>query len=766
MGLLDSAKSLAGSVVDMHAHAAGDALDFVGLHDAAHSVDKWGDEVADDLGAGVGELNLGESEDPKDLLHGDAKAIAERVQHLMKFAAAFEAVATGLARMDSDHWKGKAADAFRSKFSGQPTAWRVMADACEAAAKGLAPLAGTVTWAQGQAKQAIDLYRKSEQATREAQDSYNRQADDYNRALKAYQSAGDASATAPARPAQFHDPGAALRRQAAELLTAARRQRVSAAGAAAQALRAATANAPKEPGVMDRIGMALQDAPAVLAVGALHFEGGVVKGAADMLKFARGVNPFDVYNITHPALYLDHLNSVAGGLAHTANHPTELVTALVGSGWGSDPSEAGGKAFFNLISGVATGGGSEAAVVAERLGIDAAESAARRAAVEAAENAAKRAAVETGESAGQKAATGLAEHPHPTPTPSNPAGLPDGWTIKPSGPKAVAEPVHPPTAPTGPSNFHPLDHGKVGVPSVPHGEAPAVPAQAHGPGPETPSGHGHAPEEAGAGHGVGEQPAPVGHDAPPVHEGGADTGGGAGNDPAGDHTPAQHAPDEGAGHSPGPDGPTVAENWGGLPPEQRMQVAEGEISDGARTFGNNREAYQYGSEQWNGTADALSAEEKAAVKDYTFENAKEGPNYKEINDALREGGPLSPEVAQHVDAIDRALAAHPLQEDVMVARATDLGHIKMDVADMPGRVFDEKSFSSASLGAPAEAFADAKDAILHLRVPEGTPALWVEKVGAWGAGEREILLGRNLQWRATRVVEDEAGKWHVYGEVL
>ncbi|MEU9131895.1 ADP-ribosyltransferase [Kitasatospora sp. NPDC048540] len=58
-----------------------------------------------------------------------------------------------------------------------------------------------------------------------------------------------------------------------------------------------------------------------------------------------------------------------------------------------------------------------------------------------------------------------------------------------------------------------------------------------------------------------------------------------------------------------------------------------------------------------------------------------------------------------------------------------------------------------------------KDAVLHLRVPQGTPAMWVEKVSAYGAGEREILLGRGLQWKATRVVR-EGGQWHVYGEVL
>ena len=61
---------------------------------------------------------------------------------------------------------------------------------------------------------------------------------------------------------------------------------------------------------------------------------------------------------------------------------------------------------------------------------------------------------------------------------------------------------------------------------------------------------------------------------------------------------------------------------------------------------------------------------------------------------------------------------------------------------------------------------ESKDMILHLKVPAGHEALWVEPVGAFGGGERELLLGRGTQYEVTRAFIGDDGKWHVYGSVL
>src|SRR5207302_7156202 len=97
-----------------------------------------------------------------------------------------------------------------------------------------------------------------------------------------------------------------------------------------------------------------------------HFYGGMAKAAGDMLKLARTVNPTDIYNLTHPAAYLDGVTTTATGLIHVAHHPVELVKGLVGTGWGKDPAEALGKFTGNIVLGALTDGGGAAASAGER----------------------------------------------------------------------------------------------------------------------------------------------------------------------------------------------------------------------------------------------------------------------------------------------------------------------------------------------------------------------------------------------------------------
>lgn len=44
--------------------------------------------------------------------------------------------------------------------------------------------------------------------------------------------------------------------------------------------------------------------------------------------------------------------------------------------------------------------------------------------------------------------------------------------------------------------------------------------------------------------------------------------------------------------------------------------------------------------------------------------------------------------------------------------------------------------------------------------------MWVEKVGHYGAGERELLLGRDLQYHVDHVILDDKGQYQIYGEIL
>jgi ADP-ribosyltransferase exoenzyme len=209
--------------------------------------------------------------------------------------------------------------------------------------------------------------------------------------------------------------------------------------------------------------------------------------------------------------------------------------------------------------------------------------------------------------------------------------------------------------------------------------------------------------------------------------------------------------------------PMSHDDFAALPPDQQMRVAQSEVDQHARNFADNADAQRYGADYWNDYADNLPPQQRQALYDYTAD-PPHYPSYQEINSYLRGQDPGSPQVHHTIDQMDQALAGRPIPEDVVISRGTGLSHIGMNPQDMVGQTFTERAYVSTSLGGPADAFAN-KEAILHMRAPAGTPGIWVENVGAYGAGERELLLGRGLEYRVDRVVF-QGGQWHVYGEYL
>ena len=114
------------------------------------------------------EQQLGQTEEANELVHGSPSDIRSSAKHLRDFQHAFERVGKGMRGLDSSHWKGKAAKAFREKFPMHPVRWVRAADACEKAAKALENYADTVKWAQGQAKEAVAKYKKGDAASDKA----------------------------------------------------------------------------------------------------------------------------------------------------------------------------------------------------------------------------------------------------------------------------------------------------------------------------------------------------------------------------------------------------------------------------------------------------------------------------------------------------------------------------------------------------------------------------------------------------------------------
>ncbi|WP_438314739.1 putative T7SS-secreted protein [Streptomyces sp. HUAS TT3] len=331
----DSAMKSVGEGVDKATDGIGAALDYVGAHDAADKVEDWGDGFASGMGATVREQDLGETEQANELVHGSPTAIRESALHLKDFQSAFEGVGEGMRALDTEHWKGAAADAFREKFALHPGDWLRAAAACESAAQALSVYAETVEWAQVQAQLAIEAYRQGKKATADAKAAHDK-------ALTTYEAAAASGGDAGPRPTDPGDVGKASRDRAEEILKSARSQRDDVARTAQTALDAALEHAPAKPSASQRALANAIDHEGAQAVELAHVLGGAVKGAAGTVNYARGLNPFDPYNLTHPAEHAEHVNMTLAGLVSQASHPERIPGPLIDS-FLADRYEFGGR---------------------------------------------------------------------------------------------------------------------------------------------------------------------------------------------------------------------------------------------------------------------------------------------------------------------------------------------------------------------------------------------------------------------------------------
>ncbi|CAG6397277.1 toxin glutamine deamidase domain-containing protein [Streptomyces cocklensis] len=352
--LLRAAERETGALIDDNARLVAAGLDAAGLHRAAEWTENTGDLVADRLGAEVAEQELGQSDDPKDLLHGDPGRIRAASGRLRRLHRAFDTGRTGLSRLDPGTWNGFGGDAFHAAFTPQPGAWGRAATACQEAADALDHYAFTVEWAQRRAEEAVRLWRRGAEARKKAAAAYNARLDRYAAALAA------GPEELPARPGPFTDPGADDRGAAADLLAAARDQRDTAACGTEAAVRSAAGLAPALPDFAGRFCAGTVDLLDTAPIRLEHFAGGLIRSATDAVRFARGLNPYDPYNLTHPAAYVTRLNATAAGLLDLAAHTERLPGLVLGSGWGADSDEASGRLLGNVLLTMATDGGSAA----------------------------------------------------------------------------------------------------------------------------------------------------------------------------------------------------------------------------------------------------------------------------------------------------------------------------------------------------------------------------------------------------------------------
>lgn len=285
---------------------------------------------------------LGQTTDPTALVPGKPDALSQSVQLLNSYGDMLAEAGAGLGRIDtSDGWSGPAADGFRNAFHGQPSKWVQAGDCFHSAATAVENYLGTLTWAQGQAADAIREWNDGQAATTQAEA-------DHARAVQQAQ-AQAASTGTPAPTIPFVDPGEAKRQAAQQLLNAARQQLGSAGNTAADAVDTARDKAPPKPGWLSQLGSDLEN----LAGDAWH---GIENAGAQVVNDAAS---FGNAAINHPGEVL----SAFGGLGLTA-----LSAAGEGGGLALDATGVGAIAGVPLdavsAAGMATGVGITGASIA------------------------------------------------------------------------------------------------------------------------------------------------------------------------------------------------------------------------------------------------------------------------------------------------------------------------------------------------------------------------------------------------------------------
>ena len=98
---------------------------------------------------------LGSTGDPKALIPGGPARVQQTVEGFIRYGDALVMAGEGLKSIDSGGWTGVAGDAFHECFDGEPDRWIGCGQAFLDAAGALAGHAEALSWAQGQAAEAI-----------------------------------------------------------------------------------------------------------------------------------------------------------------------------------------------------------------------------------------------------------------------------------------------------------------------------------------------------------------------------------------------------------------------------------------------------------------------------------------------------------------------------------------------------------------------------------------------------------------------------------
>lgn len=231
---------------------------------------------------------LGQTNDPKALVAGDAAAIFENVRVLRGRYDDVIAAGEALQRIDTGGWTGQAADSFREQHRTDVPRWFSASDSLDNGATALRDYADCLVWAQGQAAGAIDLWQQGEAATRQAREAHGRAVADAQAQTNTNAARGDPTVV---QPPPFVDTGEPKRQAARDMLNPARQQLADVGNITAEALHAEAQLAPQD---------SLKQSDADFFGGIWDTISGVGESLWGLITDPLGTAEAIAYNVTHP----------------------------------------------------------------------------------------------------------------------------------------------------------------------------------------------------------------------------------------------------------------------------------------------------------------------------------------------------------------------------------------------------------------------------------------------------------------------------------
>jgi len=277
---------------------------------------------------------LGQTQDPAQLVPGDPSAIEQIVTAIRGRGEAMDDAGAGLKKIDGGAWVGNAGNAFRDEFGYEPSRWHQGAAAFETTAKALSGYAETLRWAQGQASEAIRLWNAGEAATTQARS-------DHQRALTEAETRTNAGHPTAVPP--FSDPGEAQRQAARDVLNRARQQLIEAGDRAATTIRAQGDKAPEQ-SAWDAFWGGVGDVAGFVGDVGL----GLWDGVTGTGEFLWELSPHHLAD--NPDHYSQLWDAVSTAAAFAVDSPLEFGKQMVNwDQWSKEPGRALGNTAFGFI---------------------------------------------------------------------------------------------------------------------------------------------------------------------------------------------------------------------------------------------------------------------------------------------------------------------------------------------------------------------------------------------------------------------------------